>query len=150
MSNKASLPEAPSPTLPLKGKEWLNVPQVYYSADPKLYERLEIEAIEMRNNPTDAEKILWTKLKGKKLGYKFRRQHIINKFIVDFYCLEKGLVIEVDGEIHNEQKARDLEREDILQSLGCKVIRFTNHEVLQNIVLVINSIRKELGNAHLL
>jgi len=143
--------EAPSPTLPLKGKGAVKVsafvPQVYYSAHPKLYEQLEIQAIEMRNNSTAAEEILWTKLKGKQLGYNFRRQHIINKFIVDFYCLAKGLVVEVDGEIHNEQKERDLERENILESLGCKIIRFTNREVLQNIELVINSIRKELSNS---
>ena len=87
---------------------------------------------------------MWSRLRGKQLGYKFRRQHVINNFIVDFYCLEKGLVVEVDGGIHKAQKERDLEREHILRSLGCKIVRFTNDEILQNIDVVLNFIKQKL------
>ena len=100
----------------------------------------------MRNNPTKAELILWNELKNKKLKLKFRRQHIINKFIVDFYNIKYGIIIEVDGKIHNNQIEEDKDREDILKSLGCNIIRFTNDEVLHNTESVITKLKKFIIN----
>ncbi len=94
----------------------------------------------MRNNPTLAEKILWEKLKGKKLDYKFRQQHLIDNYIVDFVCLAKKLIIEVDGKIHDFQIAEDAERTKTLESKGYKIIRFKNKEVIDNIDKVLETI----------
>ncbi len=111
------------------------------------YSHLLIEkAQEMRKNPTVAEKILWSELKSQVLDYKFRQQHLIDDFIVDFVCLSKKLIIEVDGDYHftEEQIQLDNERTIILNELGYKVIRFTNNEVLTNIHNVLNKIQLEL------
>jgi leucyl-tRNA synthetase len=104
-------------------------------------------AKEMRNNPTEAEKMLWLHLKSKALDYKFRQQHLIDDFIVDFVCLSRKLVIEVDGDIHDNQQESDAERTKILNEKGFKVIRFNNKEVLNNIDSVLSSITHELHNA---
>ena len=82
----------------------------------------------LRNNMTDAEKVLWFYLKTGSEGLKFRRQHPIGIYIADFYCHEKQLVIEVDGEYHfqNDQPQYDAWRTEILEDLGVKVIRFSN------------------------
>ncbi|MCJ7623256.1 MAG: DUF559 domain-containing protein, partial [Anaerolineaceae bacterium] len=96
------------------------------------------KAKEMRNNPTPAEKILWEYLNNNQIqGLHFRRQQIIDGFIVDFYCHKIGLVIEVDGGIHEKQKDHDLERESILTSRGLHLVRFINIEVMNNIQEVI-------------
>ncbi|MES2224322.1 MAG: endonuclease domain-containing protein [Patescibacteria group bacterium] len=81
---------------------------------------------ELRNNATIQERILWSKLKGKNLGYKFQRQHSIGKYIADFYCAEKRLIIEIDGIQHNdiEDKKYDTERTRYFESLGYSVLRF--------------------------
>lgn len=126
------------------GYEGEEVPKVLNSANPKLYRELYEKAVEMRKNPTRAEAIIWEELKGKKLGYKFRQQHIIDQFIVDFYCVKKGLVIEIDGEIHDRQKERDFEREKVLKSLGCEILRFTNEEVFDDLGGILNRIKKVL------
>ncbi len=99
-------------------------------------------------NPTDAEVFLWRNLKGKQLGYKFRRQHIIDQFIADFVCLEKRLIVEVDGGYHNlpEVQVSDEQRTQILKELGFKVIRFTNEEVINNIDGVLHEITTVLGS----
>jgi very-short-patch-repair endonuclease len=97
----------------------------------------------LRKNTTLAEKILWKKLRDRKLfQVKFRRQHPIDIFIVDFYCHEIKLVIEIDGEIHDfeERKEYDISRQEFLENLGLTVIRFSNHEVTFNIDAVLNSI----------
>lgn len=123
--------------------------KTYKTANPVLYNVLKVKAREMRNKPTDAEKMLWNVLSGKGLdGFKFRRQHIIGEYIVDFVCLEKRLVIEVDGSIHNvpEQMEHDKIRTEWLKSKGFKVIRFSNDQVLSNIFNIIDSIRKELSS----
>jgi len=101
----------------------------------------------MRNNPTEAEAILWESLKSKKIGSKFRRQHLIDDYIVDFVCLEKKLVIEVDGEIHNSQKDKDEARTSVLNGLGFEVIRFRNEEVIGDIDAVLTSIQHNLGKS---
>ena len=87
----------------------------------------------MRKNPTEAEAVLWRQLREKQLkGHKFRRQHIIGLYIVDFYCPTKKLIIEIDGPIHQKQIQYDLDREEVLVTAGYQIIRFTNNEVLLN------------------
>ncbi len=87
----------------------------------------------LRINQTDCERKLWFKINRKQLGVKFRRQYVIaNKFIVDFICLEKKLVIELDGGQHCD-KEDDKDRDDCLQNMGFKVLRFWNNEINDNI-----------------
>jgi len=91
-----------------------------------------LKAQSLRINETEAEKILWEKLKNKQLrGCKFRRQHPISLYIADFYCHQLKLVIEIDGEYHSvqEQIEKDRERTQILESTGLQIIRFTNNEI---------------------
>src|SRR5690554_972087 len=103
------------------------------------------KASQMRKNPTKAEAVLWNALRKKQLGYKFRQQHPIYNYIVDFVCLEKKLIVEVDGEIHKFQLEKDSERELLLkEKKGFHVIRFTNDEVLNNLSDVINKIKSLL------
>ena len=101
---------------------------------------------ELRNNPTKAESKLWQFLKKSQLeNRKFRRQHSIDNYIVDFYCPTEKLVIEVDGGIHNNfiNNEYDFKRTEALEKFGCKVIRFTNDEVFENIELVLEAIKQE-------
>ena len=102
------------------------------------------KAKEMRNNPTPAEAALWEVLKSKNLGYKFRRQHLIDDFIADFVCLRKGLVIEVDGKYHDEVKDYDDYRTDVLKKHGFEIIRFKNEEVLGDLDNVLDRIKKRI------
>jgi leucyl-tRNA synthetase len=116
----------------------------YLTGNPNNAHLLLERAKEMRANPTQAEATLWQQLKGKKLNIKFRQQHLIDDYIVDFVCLKKQLIVEVDGEIHNSQKDEDAKRTEILENNGYKVIRFTNEEVLEDIDVVVSKIQKEL------
>ena len=120
---------SPLPPSPSRGGE-----EPWNTADPTLYEELKEKAESMRKNPTEAESALWEMLRGKNLDAKFRRQHIIGDYIVDFVCLDKQLVVELDGGYHNdpEQKELDRQRTNFLQSKGFSVLRFTNEEVLGN------------------
>ena len=120
---------SPLPTSPSRGGDC-----PYKTADPALYEQLKEKAEEMRKNPTEAESAMWEMLRAKNLDAKFRRQHIIGDYIVDFVCLDKQLVVELDGGYHNdsEQKELDRQRTKFLQSKGFSVLRFTNEEVLGN------------------
>ncbi|MGM0934487.1 MAG: endonuclease domain-containing protein [Bacteroidota bacterium] len=104
------------------------------------------KAQRLRANMTADEKLLWEGLKQNQLGYKFRRQHPIHKFIVDFYCHELGLVIEVDGEYHQnqEQIKLDSEREKLLEFQDLTILRFTNKEVSNNIEEVIKTIKNNI------
>tara|TARA_R110002050_G_scaffold29630_6_gene76095 strand:+ start:11058 stop:14918 length:3861 start_codon:yes stop_codon:yes gene_type:complete len=98
-------------------------------------------------NPTEAEKVLWECLKTKQLnGYKFRREHIIDEYIVDFVCLAKNLIVEVDGGYHNNPEVHEADkfRTENLEDLGFRVIRFTNKEVIGNIDGVLEKIKYEL------
>jgi len=102
-----------------------------------------LKAQALRKNETEAEKILWERLRNNQLkGYKFRRQHPISLFIADFYCHQLKLIIEIDGEYHHlpEQIEKDLERTQILESNGLQLIRFTNEEVQENLEDVIAKI----------
>ncbi|TRX02254.1 UvrD-helicase domain-containing protein [Flavobacterium gawalongense] len=111
------------------------------------YSHLLIEkAKKMRKNPTNAEKILWLELKSQSLDSKFRQQHLIDDFIIDFVCLSKKLVIEVDGDYHftEEQVELDNDRTITLNKLGYKVIRFKNEEIIGSISIVLEKIKNEL------
>jgi very-short-patch-repair endonuclease len=115
---------------------------LYYGASIEIFIRAET----LRKNMTEAEKLLWEKLNHNQLsGFKFRRQHPINQFIVDFYCHKLKLVIELDGEIHNKTEVaeRDAGREHMLQNFGLQVIRFKNSEVLKDIDSVITEIKRK-------
>lgn len=106
-----------------------NIPYIPY--DKNLVSR----ARELRKNTTVAESLFWDKvLKNKNLvDFKFTRQKPLDHFIVDFYCASLGLAIEIDGVIHDFQKPRDKERDNILeQKFGLKIIRYKNEEVLNN------------------
>jgi very-short-patch-repair endonuclease len=110
------------------------------------YQFLKENARRMRAYPTDAERLLWKVISEDKLGVRFRRQHIIGDYIVDFACLRNGLIIEIDGGYHAnpEQQIEDEQRTVFLQSRGFQVIRFTNEEVLNNLDYDINSIKQNL------
>ena len=113
-----------------------------HTADPMWYGMLKEFAEENRKNPTEAESVLWNALKAKGVGLKFRRQHIIEDFIVDFYCNEKKLTVELDGGYHRvpEQMKSDAERTARLKELGYTELRFTNEQVLGDIDNVIKEI----------
>ena len=101
-------------------------------------------AKELRREMTPAEKILWEELRANKLGVHFRRQQVIQGFIVDFYCHKAGLVIEVDGDVHDLQKEEDERREKVLNELGLRVVRFRNDEVARNLSAVVGRIRTQV------
>jgi leucyl-tRNA synthetase len=117
----------------------------YFTADPAIAGRLMAHANSMRKNPTDAEDKLWQLIRGKGTGEKIRRQHIIDRFIVDFVSLPKRLVIEVDGDIHDLQKEEDASRSIRLKELGFDVIRFTNDEVYRDAHQVRDKIKEVLS-----
>ncbi len=100
-------------------------------------------AQELRKNMTATEEILWSKLYNKNLnGLRFRRQHPIDRYIVDFYCHEKRLIIEIDGDIHNFRKKRDENKEQYLKARNYTVLRFSNDEITHSINPVLNKIRQ--------
>jgi very-short-patch-repair endonuclease len=116
-----------------------------WSTNSGLWEKLKPLAREKRHDPTPAESKLWSRLRGKNLGgAKFRRQHAIERFIVDFFCAEAKLVIEVDGEIHQYTVTEDEVRQEFLESLDLRIIRFTNDEVLQSTENVLTKIANVL------
>ena len=122
----------------IKGKE-----NFYFGASAEIIRRARI----LRKSMTFSEKKLWSYLRKKQLnGIRFRRQHPISKFIVDFYCHSQKLVIEIDGSIHQQefQRERDENRTFELQEYGLKVIRFDNETVLNNISKVISEIEMHL------
>jgi very-short-patch-repair endonuclease len=97
----------------------------------------------LRKNMPRAEVILWSKIRGKGLGgYKFRRQHSVGKFVMDFYCPKLKLAIEVDGDSHfiEGAKERDRERQTIMEAVGITFLRFNNREIYENINGVLNKI----------
>jgi very-short-patch-repair endonuclease len=98
-------------------------------------------ARKMRQEPTKAEKHLWLHLRRKQLGgYKFRRQHPIGPYIVDFCCVEKMLIVEADGDVHAFQESNDRERTKWLEEAGYRVLRFTNQNILQQAEAVLETI----------
>jgi len=112
------------------------IPGMLFNAAPVTVEK----ARKLRQKLTPAEKMLWGFLRNRKFKHlKFRRQHPIDQYIVDFICIEKKLVIEVDGEIHQkpEQIEHDRKRTADLEDYGLKIIRFTNEEILNDIFKVL-------------
>jgi len=118
----------------------------YATADPKLWETLKINSRENRQDQTEAENLLWQHLRNSQTGYKIRRQHAIDGYIADFVCLQKGLVIEVDGGYHLETQEQDEIRTQVLNELGFEVIRFTNEEVIANINQTVKTIKAKLDS----
>ena len=112
--------------------------------------RPELKAIrrDLRNHATVAERSLWRLLKGSQLdGRKFRRQHSIGRFVVDFYCPAERLAVEVDGSVHDDplRYRYDARRQRALDALGVRVVRFTNSEVLETPDVVAAAIRSAFG-----
>ncbi|MBQ3632910.1 MAG: endonuclease domain-containing protein [Paludibacteraceae bacterium] len=118
--------------------------ELYNTADPMLYGVLKENARKNKKYLTEAESILWDLLRRKQLGVIFRRQYIIDAYIVDFVCLSKQLIIEVDGKYHDtaEQQQLDKQRENRLQKLGFTVLRFNNEEVVACPEKVIEKIKQ--------
>ena len=119
---------------------------IYNTASPDRYMLLKEFAKKNKQHPTEAEKLLWECLRGKNLWFKFNRQHIVGDYIVDFICIEKSLVVEVDGGYHSEyeQIQKDEMRTESLRRMGFRVIRFANEDVYGRIQDVIDQIKEEL------
>lgn len=103
---------------------------------------------ELRNNSTYAEVFFWQQVKDRQLeGRKFRRQTSIGPFVVDFYCPEEKLVVELDGDVHFDEEAikYDKKRTEFLESVGLKVIRFENKDLLRNTEYVLSKIKEYFG-----
>lgn len=119
----------------------------YLYAERAEYILLKEKAREMRHNPTEAESALWGILRDKQLGYKFHRQYVVETYIVDFVCLDKLLIIELDGKYHSlsEQIERDKARENRLSQLGFRILRITNEELFVNTEAAIERIKQALN-----
>ena len=109
----------------------------------KVSRELQERARALRRNMTPAEKILWEKVRHNRLnGLQFRRQQVIDGYIADFYCHAKALIVELDGDIHDEQKDHDSERDEHLIVRGLRVLRFTNNEIKVNLETVLQKLRE--------
>jgi very-short-patch-repair endonuclease len=102
-------------------------------------------AKELRRDMTDAERKLWLRLNVRQLGVKFRKQVPVTPYIADFACLERGLIIELDGGQHDENRAKDENRTRYLEAKGYRVLRFWNTDVMRNIEGVVEAIAREIG-----
>ena len=118
----------------------------FKTASPDRYVLLKEFAEKNRENMTLAEQVLWEELKKNQTGHRFLRQHIIGDYIVDFLCKDDGLIVEVDGGYHaeREQQEDDALRTQFLESMGFRVIRFTNEEVLYDTENTIQEIENKL------
>ncbi len=122
-------------------KNPLKPDSMWKGASPQIFSN----AKRLRDNATEAEEIVWLALRNSQLdGYKFRRQHPLLNYVVDFYCHQLKLVIEIDGEYHQtvEQKKLDKDRTENIEFQGLYVIRFTNDEVLTDINSALNKIKE--------
>ena len=110
------------------------------------YASVFVYAKKLRNNPTRAEEKLWTYLRKHLTGYRFRRQHPMWKYVVDFYCHYLKLVIEIDGGIHLDVNVQDKDddKEKDIRNLGLEIIRFTNEEVLCDIDSVMSRLYQKI------
>jgi very-short-patch-repair endonuclease len=114
----------------------------------EIHQKLIAQSRRMRANPTPAETLLWSKLRKRKLGgYRFLRQRIIGPYIVDFYCAELDLIIEIDGPIHQHQREYDEHRTKYLEIVRKHVIRFTNQQILEDVDAVLRVISALCKNA---
>jgi len=124
------------------GIEFFLIPHMKNNIHNRKY--LETRRKELRNNSTSAEATLWKSLQRSQLdGRKFRRQHSIENYIVDFYCPSERLIVELDGawHFHIDRQNKDYERTLQLETLGFKVVRFENKEVFENLVSLLNEIK---------
>lgn len=119
------------------------------SQQVKLQHGLQLLGRSLRNHPTQAEAMLWRRLKHKQLGYKFRRQYPLFRFIVDFYCSHGKLIIELDGGIHDTRKEYDALRDQYLHQAGYTVLRFSNETVISSLEDVIKIIQFHLNKSPL-
>ena len=127
-----------------------NNPQSPFHTPPELWEKLKPLARQMRHEPTPAEDALWQRLRNRRVaGAKFRRQYSIERFIVDFVCLERRLIIEVDGAVHEQQQDYDAVRQAFLEAQGFCLLRFSNGEVLQSLDAVVEAIGEKLVSGKL-
>ena len=119
----------------------------FRTSDNKMWGNLKERSREHRKDPTKAEEVLWQAIRNSKLGYKFRRQHAIHIYIADFVCLDKKLIVEVDGGYHQDENQQyiDAQRTHDLNALGFTVIRFTNDEVLSELENVVEKIKLNLA-----
>lgn len=112
---------------------------------PRIYNRFESKQLRkhLRQTMSKAEVILWSQLKGRQLGYKFRRQYGVGPYVVDFYCPQMRLAVEIDGGQHYEdrQATNDRQRQEYIERLGIRVIRFSDREVLDDVYGVINRLQ---------
>ena len=114
-----------------------------FRGKPGSPEYLTALARKLRLNMTECEELLWEKLAKKKLmGLRFRRQHIIGRYVVDFYCHSHKLVVEIEGPVHDTQQDYDETRFGILETLGYQVMRIKNGEILKDMSLVLDTIMK--------
>ena len=120
---------------------------IYNVANPTIYLLLKENAKHMKQNPTEAESVMWELIRRKQLGVIFKRQYIIDEYIVDFVCLERRLVIEIDGGYHStgEQQESDANRDSRLAALGYRVLRFSNGEVMMQPDNVVTKIKQALN-----
>lgn len=115
------------------------------SLEQKVSKKTRQQARALRRRQTSAENVLWRALRNRQLaGLKFRRQHPLGEYIVDFYCHDHRLVVEVDGDSHVYKKAYDLRRSRRLTKDGNRILRFTNHEITNQL----NSVLEEIMNAY--
>ena len=123
----------------MQDKDWM-------VADTMEYELLKENAKANRNNMTEAESAFWSRAKGSGLGEKCRRQYIIGEYIVDFFFRKSMLIVELDGGYHftEEQQKEDAIRQDWLEHMGYKVLRFTNEQILFDTDNVISKIKFNL------
>ena len=113
---------------------------------PQLWRKLKPLAREMRHEPTPAEDALWQRLRNRKIaGAKFRRQHAIDRFIVDFICLDANFVVEVDGSIHDYSPEEDAIRQEFLEAYGLRIFRVTTDQVLSEIDSVVEAIHNAIS-----
>ena len=117
--------------------------QFYQTAGEYEYDLLKSNANVSRRHPTQAESVFWERVRNKRLGQRFRRQHVIGEYIADFVCLPLRLIVEIDGPYHadGETRAHDEQRTQYLTRLGYKVIRFTNDQVICNTDQVISTLQ---------
>ena len=119
---------------------------IHYGATKRIF----INAKALRNRETFAEKLLWSRLRNKQLGYHFRRQHPLSNYVVDFFCEQLKLVIEVDGSIHADPQVAldDQNKELSLRSEGLEIIRFTNDAIIKDVNAVVENIKEKISRIH--
>jgi len=119
-----------------------------WHSPPEAWDAVKPLAREMRHEPTPAEQMLWDHLHARRFaGFRFRRQHALDWFVVDFYCPKARLVIELDGAGHDTQREQDAWRDATLAGMGLRVLRFGNDEVLASLPEVLRQIAEELKKA---